>query len=55
MDDDRSLRELTKLVESTQRKLRHEQDVYRLMDTREDLRGISAMADLVEESVRWSA
>lgn len=55
MDDDRSFHELTRLVESRQRKLRHEHDVHRLMGTREDLRGISAMADLVEESVRWSA
>lgn len=55
MDDDRSLRELTKLLENRQRQLRHEHDLHLLMGTREDLRGVSAMADLVEESVRWSA
>ena len=55
MDDDRTSRELTRLVESRQRQLRHEHDLHLLMDTREDLRGVSAMADLVEEAVRWSA
>lgn len=34
---------------------RHASALARLMDEREDLRGAHAFADLVDESMRWSA
>ena len=34
---------------------RHLQGVSTLLQTRADLRGVHAFADVVEESVRWSA
>lgn len=34
---------------------RHLQGVSSLLQSREDLRGVYAFADVVEESVRWSA
>lgn len=34
---------------------RHLQGVSTLLQTRADLRGVYAFADIVEESVRWSA
>ena len=34
---------------------RHLQGVSTLLTTREDLRGVYAFADVVEESLRWSA
>lgn len=36
-------------------KTRHSQGVVKLMDKREDLRGVHALADFVDESVRWTA
>jgi hypothetical protein len=36
-------------------KTRHSQSVVRLMDDRLDLRGVHALADFVDESVRWTA
>ena len=36
-------------------RLRHAQQLTRLMATRDDLRGVHALADLVDDSVRWSA
>ncbi|CAN5291404.1 MAG: hypothetical protein ACSLEW_03505 [Nocardioides sp.] len=36
-------------------KQRHSQALVRLMTEREDLRGVHALADLVDDSVRWSA
>ncbi|WP_167736728.1 MULTISPECIES: hypothetical protein [Nocardioides] len=36
-------------------KTRHSQSLTRLMDTRTDLRGVHALADFVDESVRWTA
>lgn len=36
-------------------KTRHSQSVVRLMDDRIDLRGVHALADFVDESVRWTA
>ena len=38
-----------------QLKLRHAQQLTRLMDERQDLRGVHALADFVDDSVRWSA
>jgi hypothetical protein len=35
--------------------LRHAQRLTRLMATRDDLRGVHALADLVDDSVRWTA
>lgn len=34
---------------------RHLKGLSTLLSTREDLRGVHAFADVVEESVRWSA
>jgi hypothetical protein len=34
---------------------RHMRGVSSLLSTRDDLRGVHAFADVVEESVRWSA
>jgi hypothetical protein len=34
---------------------RHRQGVVSLLSSRDDLRGVHAFADVVEESVRWSA
>jgi len=34
---------------------RHKHGVSSLLAHRDDLRGVSAFADIVEESVRWSA
>jgi hypothetical protein len=34
---------------------RHAQSLTRLMEARSDLRGVHALADLVDDAVRWSA
>ncbi|WP_370249279.1 hypothetical protein [Nocardioides sp.] len=34
---------------------RHSQSLVRLMTERDDLRGVHALADLVDESIRWTA
>lgn len=34
---------------------RHAEALVRLMETRRDLRGVHALADFVDEAVRWSA
>lgn len=34
---------------------RHKHGVSSLLSHRDDLRGVSAFADVIEESVRWSA
>ncbi len=34
---------------------RHAQRVTRLMEDREDLRGVHALADFVDDAVRWTA
>ncbi len=36
-------------------KLRHAQQVTSLMDRRNDLRGVHALADIVDDAVRWTA
>jgi len=36
-------------------RLRHAHLLGRLMATREDLRGVHALADFVDDSVRWTA
>lgn len=36
-------------------KLRHARGLTTLMDERSDLRGVHALADLVDDAVRWSA
>ena len=36
-------------------RLRHSQRLTALMETRRDLRGVHALADFVDDSVRWSA
>ena len=34
---------------------KHSQALFRLMAEREDLKGVHALADLVSDSLRWSA
>ena len=34
---------------------KHAQGLTRLMETRADLRGVNALADFVDDAVRWSA
>jgi hypothetical protein len=34
---------------------RHSRDLSRLLDKRKDLEGVHALADLVSDSLRWSA
>ena len=36
-------------------KYRHASALTKLMDTRQDLRGVHVFADFVDDSVRWSA
>lgn len=36
-------------------KNRHTQALSKLLNDREDLKGVHALADLVDESLRWSA
>jgi hypothetical protein len=42
-------------AQRAQVKDRHARRLSRLMAEREDLRGVHALADLVSDSVRWSA
>jgi hypothetical protein len=40
---------------SDTQRLRHAHLLARLMATRDDLRGVHALADFVDDSVRWTA
>ena len=51
MDDDLEVRR----AQRDGLRLRHAHSLGRLMATRHDLRGVHALADLVDESVRWTA
>jgi hypothetical protein len=42
-------------AQRAQLKDRHAQALARLMEEREDLRGVHALADMVTDSLRWSA
>jgi hypothetical protein len=54
--DERTARRAGPLREQRERlQTRHSHALTRLMDTRRDLRGVHALADFVDESVRWSA
>lgn len=48
-------RDLEKLAQRGTLKSRHSQALSQLMGDREDLRGVHALADFVEESMRWTA
>ena len=39
----------------TRLRIRHSQALTTLMEARADLRGVHALADFVDDSVRWSA
>ena len=53
---ERAARHAERLREQRERlQTRHSEALTRLMDTRRDLRGVHALADFVDESVRWSA
>jgi hypothetical protein len=48
--------DLDRLREQRERlETRHAQGLTRLMEDRADLRGVHALADLVDDAVRWSA
>lgn len=48
--------DLDRLREQRERlETRHAQGLTRLMEVRADLRGVHALADLVDDAVRWSA
>ena len=54
--EERAVRRAERLREQRERlQTRHSQALTRLMDARRDLRGVHALADLVDEGVRWSA
>ena len=42
-------------VQRAKLELRHSQALARLMEERQDLRGVNALADLVADSLLWSA
>jgi len=42
-------------VQRTKLELRHSQALTRLLEERQDLRGVNALADLVADSLLWSA
>lgn len=42
-------------VQRTALKVRHSQSLTSLMEQRRDLRGVHALADFVDDSVRWTA
>ncbi|WP_166135573.1 hypothetical protein [Nocardioides ochotonae] len=42
-------------AQRTKLELRHSQALARLLEERQDLRGVNALADLVADSLRWSA
>jgi hypothetical protein len=56
-DRDRTLDpELERLrIQRAELKLRHSRELSRLLDRRKDLEGVHALADLVSDSLRWSA
>lgn len=55
-DDERALRRAERLREQRERlQTRHSHALTSLMDSRRDLRGVHALADLVDDAVRWSA
>jgi hypothetical protein len=49
------IRETAPMTAQTDLATRHKNGVSRLLAHRDDLRGVYAFADVVEESVRWSA
>ena len=42
-------------TQRTALKSRHSQALSKLMDQRDDLRGVHALADFVDDSLRWTA
>ena len=51
-----STTDLDRIREQRERlETRHAQALTRLMEARSDLRGVHALADLVDDAVRWSA
>jgi hypothetical protein len=51
-----STNDLDRIREQRERlETRHAQGLTRLMGARSDLRGVHALADLVDDAVRWSA
>lgn len=47
--------EKNRTQQRAQLQTRHSHALTSLMDTRQDLRGVHALADFVDDSVRWSA
>jgi hypothetical protein len=49
-------RDVERVAEQRRRlQVRHAQALASLMETRADLRGVHALADFVDDAVRWSA
>lgn len=48
-------RDLEKLAQRGLLQSRHSHALARLMEDREDLRGVHALADFVDDSLRWTA
>jgi len=48
-------RDLEKLAQRSTLKSRHSQALSQLMGDREDLRGVHALADFVDDALRWTA
>ena len=48
-------RDLEKLAQRGSAQSRHTQALAQLMGDREDLRGVHALADFVDDSLRWTA
>ena len=49
-------RDVEQVVEQRKRlQTQHTEALARLMETRRDLRGVHALADFVDDAVRWSA
>ena len=48
-------RDLEKLAQRGTLKSRHTQALSQLMGDREDLRGVHALADFVDDALRWTA
>lgn len=52
---DPELERLRLRLQRAELKLRHSRELSRLLDRRKDLEGVHALADLVSDSLRWSA
>lgn len=47
-------RDADRVAKTNSLKFRHQSALAKLMDERQDLHGVNALADLIDDSVRWS-